>query len=204
MDCTEFLERYSEYDDSLIAPAESERFRAHMAECPACTRYDRVLRKGRMLARQLPVVEPTDAFGPRLHMRLGGDPLPGAGRRSVGGSWQAASAPPVMALLLAVAAAVALVGQRVGTGGSSSAEGNAPAHVASAPMDGAAGRAGGSARGLPPSVLAMAPAEVRPWASERVDRAASSSYSPLVMGPPAYRAGPPRIRVSISTYPTLD
>ena len=70
MDCTEFLNRYSEYDDSLVPPSEADRFRSHMASCDACTRYDRVLRKGRMLARQAPGVEPSDDFVPRLHARL--------------------------------------------------------------------------------------------------------------------------------------
>ena len=70
MDCTEFLNRYSEYDDSLVPPAEADRFRSHMASCDSCTRYDRVLRKGRMLARQAPGVEPSDDFVPRLHARL--------------------------------------------------------------------------------------------------------------------------------------
>lgn len=70
MDCTEFLERYSEYDDSLVAADEAGRFRAHMAVCEGCERYDRVLRKGRMLARQLPGPEPSTDFVPQLHMRL--------------------------------------------------------------------------------------------------------------------------------------
>ncbi|MFW5951867.1 MAG: anti-sigma factor family protein, partial [Gemmatimonadota bacterium] len=70
MDCREFLTRYSDYDDSLVPPTEAERFRAHMAGCEACARYDRVLRKGRMLARQLPGPEPATDFGPRLLRRL--------------------------------------------------------------------------------------------------------------------------------------
>ncbi|MFW6206115.1 MAG: zf-HC2 domain-containing protein, partial [Gemmatimonadota bacterium] len=70
MNCREFLRRYSEYDDSLIPAFEADRFRAHMAECPSCARYDRVLRKGRMLARQLPRLEPDPDFLPRLRLRL--------------------------------------------------------------------------------------------------------------------------------------
>jgi anti-sigma factor RsiW len=210
MDCTEFLERYSEYDDSLIPPAQSERFRAHMSECPACTRYDRVLRKGRMLARQVPVVEPSDAFVPRLHMRLGGAPAPGTQRREwTGGPWRVASGPPAMALLMALIAAAALASPEARGGGGEPSSGLASGDPsrAAAPVTGTwlnDHRASGAARGLPRSVLAAGPAEARPWGSERVDRTASSSYSPLVMGPPAYRAGPPRMRVSLSTHPKLD
>ncbi len=208
MNCSEFLQRYSEYDDSLISHAETERFRAHMSACPACTRYDRVLRKGRMLARQLPDVEPSGAFGPRLHMRLGGGPGPGTERgRFTNRSWQVASAPPVMALLMAAAAAAAIAGVSTGLDGwSPGVAADSRTHASAAPPrtwrddD----RVSGAARGLPPSVLAMGPGEARPWGSERVDRTASSSYSPLVMGQPAYRAGPSWTRVSLSTHPTPD
>ena len=65
MDCHEFLARYSDYDDSRIPPSEAARFHAHLAECPSCARYDRVLRKGRMVARQLRV-EPSTDFVRRL------------------------------------------------------------------------------------------------------------------------------------------
>lgn len=70
MDCREFLLRYSDYDDSLVPAQEAARFQAHMAECASCARYDRVLRKGRMVARQLPVPEPSPDFIPRLQLRL--------------------------------------------------------------------------------------------------------------------------------------
>lgn len=192
MDCNEFLDRYSEYDDSLVPPAELDRFRAHMSACPDCTRYDRVLRKGRMLARQLPSVEPSGAFVPRLHLRLwqGGDRYPGTGARSS----RMAAALPVMTMLMVLGAAAALL---AGVGD----RGTASVRAADAAIPAAAS---GRVVALPAALLASGPADARAWEVGRVDRAASSSYSPLTMGLPAYRGAEPRTRLSLSTHATLE
>lgn len=191
MDCNEFLERYSEYDDSLVPPAEVDRFRVHMSACPDCTRYDRVLRKGRMLARQLPSVEPSGDFVPRLHLRLwqGGDRYPGTGAPSS----RMAAALPVMTMLMVLGAAAAFLAG-VGDRGSASAAGDATIP----------GLASGRVVALPTALLASGPADARAWEARRVDRAASSSYSPLTMGLPAYRGAEPRTRLSLSTHATLE
>src|SRR5690606_18291876 len=64
MTCQEFLARYSEYLDERLEPLESALWRAHMNRCPSCARYDRVLRRGLALVRDLPEVEPSSDFGP--------------------------------------------------------------------------------------------------------------------------------------------
>src|SRR6184192_3344542 len=47
MTCAEFLERYTDFRDGLItAPRELRRFTRHLAQCPACRRYDAALRRG--------------------------------------------------------------------------------------------------------------------------------------------------------------
>ena len=37
---------YSEYRDLLLDPVAADRARAHLDACPACRRYDRVIRTG--------------------------------------------------------------------------------------------------------------------------------------------------------------
>ncbi len=206
MDCRDFLSRYSEYDDSLVSPAEADRFRGHMATCASCTRYDRVLRKGRMLARQLPDVEPSDDFVPRLRARLwqeshGGD-------RLTAGPGRVAAALPAVTVLMAVMAALALLGSGSvpgshGVHGSRGERGLAASGVevpaVSASWAGVQMAAVGS-RTLP----RLTPQAPREWGVERVDRAGPSSYSPLITGLPAYPAAGPRSRAYTSTYRTLD
>lgn len=46
LSCNEVLARHSEYIDGEMPAPDSERWRAHLATCSLCARYDRVLRKG--------------------------------------------------------------------------------------------------------------------------------------------------------------
>lgn len=156
MTCSEFLHRYSDYDDSLLTPGEEARFRAHLRECRECARYDRVLRKGRMLARQV-AAEPSRDFMPRLHRRIltAPSPAPVPGPLAAGGF-----------LTLAL---VAVMGAWLMDAGP------APVVGAERPL---------RTMSLPPTAQ-VGPAD---WTMGGVARAAPSSYSPLEIGPPAYRA----------------
>jgi hypothetical protein len=203
MDCRDFLSRYSEYDDSLVSPAEADRFRSHMAICESCTRYDRVLRKGRMLARQLPDVEPSDDFVPRLRMRLWQESH--GGTRLTTAPGRVTAALPAVTVLLA---ALALLGQGAPRALAAVPDGVRLALVtdregapvqASAPAPGLTGGAGRIVT-LPPT----GPLEAREWGVERVDREGPASYSPLVTGLPADPAARPGSRGYTSTYRTLD
>lgn len=70
LSCKEILARHSEYIDGEMAPDDSELWRAHLASCPLCARYDRVLRKGvRLLSASQPT-QPDPAFILHLHHRL--------------------------------------------------------------------------------------------------------------------------------------
>jgi hypothetical protein len=175
MDCREFLHRYSEYDDSLVPADEVAGFRDHMAECRACARYDRVLRKGRMLARQLPGPEPSPDFIPRLRRRLLWTPERDRGFRGA----RLAAGLAAATVLLVATSAVRLM------------ESDQPA-----PEAGMARMADIEARD-PKLMPARAAAPVLPagitgpdraWAAVEVATADTSSYSPLVTGPPAYRS----------------
>jgi anti-sigma factor RsiW len=46
LSCAEVIARHSEYVDGELPPLETEKWRAHLATCTICARYDRVLRKG--------------------------------------------------------------------------------------------------------------------------------------------------------------
>lgn len=70
MNCRDFLSLHTEYVDALIDPAQAARLRSHAATCPSCERYDRVVRRGAQLARELPRIEVSDDFLPRVRHRL--------------------------------------------------------------------------------------------------------------------------------------
>ncbi len=179
MDCREFLLRYSDYDDSQISPDDAARFRAHMAECASCARYDRVLRKGRMLARQLPIPEPDPEFIPRLWLRL--RLRQGAGyrsRRSLTTAARLAMGLAAATIVMVASAAVLLdgVGPTSGAGGSVASEGGASVIGARATLRRA------RVVTLPPQRT-----EPRAWPAVKVAPSPTASYSPLETGPPVYR-----------------
>jgi len=173
MDCSEFIERYSEYDDSLLPSGEAAVFRLHLAECPSCARYDRVLRKGRMLARQLPEPAPSEDFVPRLQWAIAGP----SGIRNWGAlvaTLGALTCTAVAASAVHVATAGALDGPAVAAPDSEAAAGPGWA------------RPGRRVVSLPP----FEDSETTwTWVegAGRVDHPAPATYSPLVTGPPAYR-----------------
>jgi anti-sigma factor RsiW len=181
MDCTDFLDRYSDYDDSLLSPAELARFQAHLSVCAACARYDRVLRKGRMLARQRAPVQVGERFAPRLQRRLWQDRT---SRRPPAVRVPGGMATALAGVTIVVTAlwSVTLLDQELEIGGMAEADAPAtPAATASAPPAPAVYLAG----------WGMLPGSERPpqreWAAHRVDPAVPVAYSPLVTGPPAYR-----------------
>ena len=70
MNCREFLTRHSEYADGVIEAAAAERMSAHAQGCGSCARYDRVVRRGAALFRELPGVQLSHDFEARLRHRL--------------------------------------------------------------------------------------------------------------------------------------
>ncbi len=70
MNCTQFVEYFSEYLDGT-GPAEIVReAREHEGSCPSCARYRRVVEEGAALLRTLPCVDVREDFAPRLQHRL--------------------------------------------------------------------------------------------------------------------------------------
>ena len=194
MDCSEFLQRYSEYDDSLIPPGEADRFRSHMEACPSCARYDRVLRKGRMLARQLPRLEPSPDFGPRLRRRLLRQPSRGAARGS-----RLAAGLAAATVLMVAAAAVRLLGPVTApvAVGPEAPEPGAVAFVGEA--DAPFGPASGAVRSPVVRLVALPALDgraPREWAVREVAPVDAVTYSPLETGPPAYPGARPSPRTA--------
>ena len=70
MECKDFLEGYSAYRDGLVDEAERDAFREHRERCESCARYDRVVRKGTDVLRDLPPVDPPSDFLARLQHRI--------------------------------------------------------------------------------------------------------------------------------------
>ena len=70
MSCRDFLARHSEYVDGVIEAAAAERMAAHVRVCASCARYDRVVRRGGALLRELPGITLSSDFEARLRHRL--------------------------------------------------------------------------------------------------------------------------------------
>jgi hypothetical protein len=72
LSCREFLEGHSEYLDDLLHPEQVSGFDQHVAACRSCERYDRVVRRGLLLTRNLADVQPSAHFHEKLQTRLMG------------------------------------------------------------------------------------------------------------------------------------
>lgn len=70
MECTTFLEGYSDLRDERLPPDEAARFRTHLQGCAACARYDRTLRRGAEILCALDEMRPADDFMFRLQCRI--------------------------------------------------------------------------------------------------------------------------------------
>jgi anti-sigma factor RsiW len=102
MTCQEFLARYTDYRDGLIAaPREARRFTRHLATCTGCRRYDAALHSGVGALQGAAVAAPDISFRQRLEQRL-------AGERARAGRASMPSRPAIAAALL-VAVAVGLL-----------------------------------------------------------------------------------------------
>jgi anti-sigma factor RsiW len=98
MDCSTFLNGYSDFRDDRLEAGEMARFRAHLAGCAACARYHRVIDEGVALVREMPAPRPTDSFLPRLQHRIYTEDERRRRRRRLPGTLT----PPALALVAVV------------------------------------------------------------------------------------------------------
>jgi hypothetical protein len=66
MDCVEFLEGYSSFLDGEFDECHCNEYRRHLRSCNDCAEYDRVVRRGLLLVRELDPPNTAPDFMPRL------------------------------------------------------------------------------------------------------------------------------------------
>ena len=68
--CQDLLDGHADFLDGSLPTREARRFEMHLQLCQSCQRYDRVVRRGLLLARNLPEIQPSDHFHEKLQARL--------------------------------------------------------------------------------------------------------------------------------------
>ena len=103
MHCRTFLDNHLAFLDLTLSEGEQEAMQVHLAECARCARRDTALRRGLMVLRNLPSIEPSPEFRARLDasLRAAGRVPPSRtmGRRFGVGSLAAAAGVAAVALL---------------------------------------------------------------------------------------------------------
>lgn len=66
MECDEFLQSFSDYLDAEFEKHPPEAYNEHLESCARCGEYDRVVRRGLRLVRELDAPEPVPDLMPRL------------------------------------------------------------------------------------------------------------------------------------------
>jgi hypothetical protein len=70
MHCSDFRKHHLSFVDGAMSDADMVAMQLHLSECEECARHDTALRRGLLVFRNLPPVEPSADFATRLHARL--------------------------------------------------------------------------------------------------------------------------------------
>lgn len=70
MDCSKFRERHVAFVDEMLPEAELVAMQRHLLECASCAQHDTKIRRGLLVVRNLPPIEPSPDFMARLNSRL--------------------------------------------------------------------------------------------------------------------------------------
>ena len=70
MDCRTFRNKHLAFIDDTLPGDELVSMQLHVAECCRCAHHDHAIRRGLMVFRNLPSIEPSDDFGMKLAARL--------------------------------------------------------------------------------------------------------------------------------------
>jgi hypothetical protein len=70
MDCREFGKKHLGFVDDTLSAVDTAAMHRHLQVCSHCARHDTRIRRGLMLARNLPIVQPSADFMERLNARL--------------------------------------------------------------------------------------------------------------------------------------
>ncbi len=185
--CEAFIARHSDFVDGRMTALEEMQWRMHVASCASCSRYDRVVRQGGELLRELSAVSVSADFGERFRERL--LRLPEEEReRDVGSGGSAATALLVAGVIAAIAWSPLLrtgadrppPPSEIATTISTSAARRAEAPGVATPLYEVGGPLGG---------YAVLPDRVRPLFTDAAGSYldGGDTYSPLVITPPVYR-----------------
>lgn len=70
MDCREFREKHVGFVDDTLPAVDMEEMHRHLQTCSRCSRHDTAVRRGLLIVRNLPRIEPSPDFMARLNERL--------------------------------------------------------------------------------------------------------------------------------------
>lgn len=70
MNCREFRRKHDGYVDDTLSGQDVDAMTLHLRFCRDCARIDTRVRRALLLAHNLPMIEPSAAFGERLQIRL--------------------------------------------------------------------------------------------------------------------------------------
>ena len=70
MDCRDFRKKHLAFVDDTLPGVELVAMQRHLLECESCARHDTLIRRGLMLFRSLPSIEPSADFSDRLYARI--------------------------------------------------------------------------------------------------------------------------------------
>ena len=70
MNCREFRRKHDAYIDDTLSGVDLERVARHRSLCETCARLDTRVRRSLLIARNLPIIQPSPAFHERLQTRL--------------------------------------------------------------------------------------------------------------------------------------
>lgn len=75
MNCREFRRKHDAYVDDTLSGVELEGMAHHRRLCDRCAQLDTRVRRALLVARNLPMIRPSAAFGERLQARLAAERL---------------------------------------------------------------------------------------------------------------------------------
>jgi hypothetical protein len=70
MDCREFKKKHLGFIDDTLSAVDTVAMQRHVEVCCRCERHDTRIRRGLLLARNLPLIQPSADFMDRLNARL--------------------------------------------------------------------------------------------------------------------------------------
>ncbi len=81
MDCRHFRQSHNDFLDHLVTEVRADEMYEHLRTCVRCARFDTAIRRGLLVARNLPPIQPSRNFRPRLEARLREPAVPAPSQR---------------------------------------------------------------------------------------------------------------------------